>query len=73
MKTIYDWLCELPEPLNEMAINECLAQDMTVAFTPKSSLSGALWSGFVWCKTIMKGDFWRAVAINAEYIEGQSH
>ncbi len=71
MKTIYDWLCELPEPLNEMAINEHLSQDDEFYVywdLQPISLSIALANAFYWQGAEMGHDFWERVYEELVYL-----
>ena len=55
MKTIKEWLEELPEPYRTQAINNTSEQN---SLKLKSSLSDAIYSAFAWSKTPEGLQYW---------------
>jgi hypothetical protein len=59
-KTTKEWFNELPEPYRTQAIENCKANDY------ESSLSQAIFGGFLWVSTREGFEYWRDVKLRAE-------
>lgn len=55
MKTVKEWLNELPEPLNRLALERA---GRSAHNRNRSSLCSALMYGFTWCCTDENHNFW---------------
>lgn len=63
MKTIKEWLNELPESIRREAFNNEPKHISTVVWeTPSTSMYDAIMGAFVWKDTLQGHDYWARIA-----------